>query len=201
MTTSRTRAMTLLAVAFVVGVVVGGGALSMAVRAGKADWVWRSAGRPGGGRGGFGPQQRTPYGAYLDSTLRLGLDQVAKDSVTALYRAGMAQMDSINKGMWLKVDSAVQPFRAPLDSVRANTRAEIRSLIKADGQVRFDSLMKATDEQRRRRRDQGPGGGRGDGGGRGGPGSGPGSSSTGPGRGGSPGSGLPGGGGFDRGPF
>jgi hypothetical protein len=203
MITSRSRAMTLLAVAFVVGVVVGGGALSMAVRAGKANWVWqwgRSNGRPG-----FGGQ-REDFATRIAHQLKLSDAQ--KDSIASIYKRAAADMDSINKAslkesrpMWLKIDSLVQPFRASVDSSRAKMRADVRALLEPPKQQSFDSLMKSIDDARRKWREgQGGPGPSGNGGGRGGPGPGPGSGSMGPGRGGSPGSGQPGGGAFD-GPF
>lgn len=207
MTTSRNRAMTLLTVAFVVGVVVGGGALGMAVRAGKADWVWRNS-RPSGGRNASASQPRTTYGVYLDSVLGLKLTPAAKDSITAIYRHGVARMDSVNRAssannqeMWLKVDSVLQPYRAPVEASRSQTRSEIRVLLSAPQQERYDSLIKATDEMRQRRRQQGPGAGRGDGRGDGGNRGGSGNSPSGGEHGGPGGPGQPAGGGLDRGPM
>jgi len=200
MPTSRTRAMTLLILAFVVGAIVGGGALGMALRAGKADWVFRlgrSTGRPGTG-------QREDFATRLSRQLKLTAPQ--KDSVMVIYRHALADMDSINKAsfetshpLWLKIDSLVQPFRASVDSSRNRMRADIRAILVGPQQQAFDSLVIATDEARRRRRDfQGAGGPgpRGDGSGRGGSGDGPsGRGRTGPGGPGQPG------GGVDRGPF
>lgn len=197
MTGSRTRAMTLLVVAFVAGAAIGGGTLAMLVRAGKAEWFWRMA-RPAPGRQGPG-RSRPQYGVVLDSTLKLGLDQPTKDTISAIWRRGVARIDSIwgnNHEMWAKVDSVLQPYRAPVEASRTQTRNEIRALLSAPQQVRYDSLVKAADEMRRRRREQGPGSGSGSRGGpgdRGGPG--------GPGNHGPEGSGQRGGGGFDRGPF
>lgn len=192
MTTSRTRAMTLLAAAFVVGAVVGGGALGMAVRAGKANWVWQL------GRSGNRPGQREDFATRIARQLKLAPTQ--KDSIANIYKRALADMDSINQAsfktsrpMWLKIDSLVQPFRASVDSSRNKMRADIRAVLVGAQQQSFDSLVKATDDARRKWREaqQGDGSGRG---GRGGPGLGP----TG-GRGGPGGSGQPGG--LDRGPF
>ena len=201
MTTSRTRAMTLLIIAFVVGAIVGGGALGMALRAGKADWVFhlgRTNVRPVNG-------QREDFAARLSRELKLTPSQ--KDSVTAIYRRALADMDSINQAsfktsrpMWLKIDTLVQPFRASVDSSRTKMRTDVRAVLTATQQHAFDSLMTAIDEARRKWREaQGTGGPglRGNGGGqRGGPGGGPGGIR----RGGPAGPGQPGGG-VDRGPF
>src|SRR5512140_97371 len=118
-TTSRTRAMTLLVIAFVVGAIVGGGVLGMALRAGKADWVFR-LGRPNG-RPGNG--QREDFATRISRELKLTPSQ--KESVTAIYRRALADMDSLNQAsfktsrpMWLKIDPLVQPFRASVDSSR-----------------------------------------------------------------------------------
>ncbi len=207
MTTSRNRAMTLLIVAFIVGALVGGGVLGMAVRGGKADWVWQGAHQPTDRQATTQPQ-RPAYGVYLDSVLGLKLTPAAKDSVTAIYRRGVARMDSINRAssannqeMWLKVDSVLQPYRAPVEAIRIQTRAAMRGLLRADQQTRFDSLMKANDEMRQRRRQQGPGAGRGDGRSDGGNRGGAGSSPSGAGHGGPGGPGQPAGGGLDRGPI
>ena len=201
MTTSRTRAMTLLILVFVVGAIVGGGALGMALRAGKADWVFR-LGRPNG-RPGTG--QREDFAAQISRQLKLTSTQ--KDSVTTIYRRALADVDSINqtsfktsRPMWLKIDTLVQPFRASVDSSRTKMRTDIRAVLTASQQQSFDSLVTAIDEARRKWREARSGGGpgpRGNGGGeRGGPGAGPGGNR----RGGPGGPGQPGGG-VDRGPF
>jgi hypothetical protein len=185
--------MTLLAAAFIVGVVVGGGALGMAVRSGKADWVWRL------GRGNARPG-REDFATRLSRQLKLAPAQ--KDSIAAIYKRATVEMDSImtasfqtSRPMRLKIDTLMQPFRASVDSSRTKMRADIRAVLAAPQQQSFDSMMKAVDDARRKQREAwgagGPGGQRG--------GNGPGAGS-GAGRGGPGGAGQPGGG-LDRGPF
>jgi hypothetical protein len=163
-TGSRGRAMTLLGASFLVGIALGVVGLVLTTRAGKADWIWhigRSQNRPGSG------QQREPYGDFLNRTLKLGLDQATRDSISSIRRRGLAQMDSITqasrantRGLWLQIDSMLQPVRVAVDSTRAKNRADIRSVLAPAQQAAFDSLTKSMDEQRRRMRDQGRGGGR-----------------------------------------
>jgi hypothetical protein len=162
--------MTLLGVAFVVGLALGVAGLVVTTRAGKADWVWhigRGPNRPGG--------QREPYGEQLNRTLQLKLDQTTRDTITFLYRRGVSEMDSIFKAQWdssrslrAKMDTLLVPFRAAVDSIRNDTRRSIRDMLPVPIQARYDSMVKAQDEARRRRRDFGPGGSGGQGG-RGGP--------------------------------
>ena len=191
--------MTLLVIAFVVGAIVGAGGLGMAMRAGKADWVFhlgRATARPG-------VAPREDFAARVVRELQLVSPQ--KDSVTAIYRRALVAMDSINKAsqrtsrpMWLKIDTLVQPFRASVDSSRNKMRQDIMATLTQPQQQVFDSLMKAIDEARRKRREaQGIGGP-----GQRGSGSGPGGGPDGTRRGGPPGGpGQPAGGGFDRGPY
>ncbi|MEI2718774.1 MAG: hypothetical protein V9E87_01325 [Gemmatimonadales bacterium] len=62
MTTSRTRAVTLLITALVVGIIVGGTALTMAVREGKADFVFRGLRGPGRTRVRWSRRWREAHG-------------------------------------------------------------------------------------------------------------------------------------------
>ncbi len=166
MTTSRTRAMVLLVAAFLVGVLVGGTALTSAIRAGKAGFVFR------GGRGMMGG----PW-AGGDWTRRFGLEGSARDTVLAIRRRGEVAMDSIvHARIGLQMDSLWESVRAEIEARRGQTRSEIRALLSPTQQLRYDSMTKAADENRRRMREQG---------GRGGPG-GPGGSAGPAGRGGQP---------------
>lgn len=160
MTTSHNRAVALLVTAFVVGVLVGGVALTMAFRAGKADFVFR------GGRG-------MAWGG-ADWTKKLDLAGSTRDTVLAIRRRGEHALDSIVRSkIGPQMDSLWESVRTEIESRRGQTRSEIRALLSPTQQQRYDSMTKAADENRRRMRAQG---------GRGGPGGPAGSA----GRGGSP---------------
>ncbi len=161
MTTSRSRAMTLLLAAFAVGLVVGAGGLTMLVKANKADWLMRmgrSGPRQGAGSG---------YGGVLDRRLHWGLDATRKDSISAVARRGMAALDTIQQPLWPAIDSIWQRVAPAVDARRKQTRDEIRALLTPAQQQQYDSLNQADDAQRRKIHEQGGRGGRG---GRGGPG-------------------------------
>jgi hypothetical protein len=177
-TTSRTRAMVLLIVMFAVGLAAGIGGTAIAVRSGKAMWIWHTS----------RPPAREAYGAMLDRRLKLNLDPVVRDSINAVSRRGTQELgqiwqDTTYRPLRAKTDSILMPLRAAVDSIRKQTQLKVRSLLSPAQRERFDSMIR-TDSIARR---QGFGG-RGNGGGpRGGPGD-PGQ------RGGSRGSGQPAGG-------
>ncbi|MDX2262163.1 MAG: hypothetical protein SFU84_10760 [Gemmatimonadales bacterium] len=144
MTTSRTRALVLLVVAFTVGTIVGGVALTGAVRAGKADFVIR---------GGRGPGSGGPGRGY-DWVRRLELADSVRDSVMAVARTGECALDSIVRTrIGAQMDSLWESVRTDIETRRAQTRSETRALLSPPQQVRYDSMTKAADENRRRMRE------------------------------------------------
>lgn len=147
MIASRSRAMTLLGLAFVLGLIVGGGVVVQAVRSGNAGWAWRghSGGRPGAGS----------YGASLDRKLHLNLEPAKRDSITAIACRGLAAMDSLRTPLRQPMDSLFQTIRPVVELRRAQARTEIRSLLTPPQRERYDSMNRADDEQRKKMRDQG----------------------------------------------
>ena len=151
MIASRTRAMTLLGLAFLLGLIVGGGVMIEAARGGRASWVWRGR---FGGRSGIGN-----YGASLDRKLRLNLEPAKRDSITAISCRGVAAMDSIRRPLRRPVDSLFQTIRQAVELHREQIRTEIRALLTVPQRQRYDSMNQADDAQRTRMREQGGGGG------------------------------------------
>ncbi len=156
---SRPRAMGLLATAFVLGLVVGGAGLAMAARRGHATWIWRNHG---------GPRPPAGYATRLSHTLHVDLVPATRDSINAAWCRGEVAMDSIRQPTRPSIDSLFQTIRPRVDSVyqsikpavetrRAQTRTEIRALLPAIGQLRYDSLNRAEDDQRTRPAAQGAG--------------------------------------------
>jgi hypothetical protein len=141
--------MTLLGLAFALGLVVGGASLAMAARSGKAPWVSRASRATG--RGG--------YGASLDRKLKLNLDPARRDSITTIACRGMAVMDSLRQQLRPSMDSLFQQIRPAIETRRQQTRTEVRMLLTPAERVRYDSMNRADDDQRRKMRDQGPSGG------------------------------------------
>ena len=155
MIASRSRAMTLLGLAFLLGIIVGGGVIVQAVRSGNASWIWRGRG-PGRSNGGFLAVDR----------LHLKLDQPKRDSIMAISCRGMAaidtilqsirgERDSLNQRIRPKLDSLFQTIRPAIETRRRQTRTEIRALLTPPQQERYDSLNRGDDEQRKKARDQG----------------------------------------------
>jgi len=154
--------MTLLGLAFLLGIVVGGGVIVQAVRSGSASWIWRGGrapGRPGS----------ASYGLTLDRRLHLNLDASKRDSVTAISCRGMAAIDtvlqsihgardSLNQRIRPKLGSLFQTIRPAIETRREQTRNEIRALLSAPQQQRYDSMNHADDEQRKKARESGGGG-------------------------------------------
>ena len=148
--------MSLLGLAFLLGMIVGGGVIVEAVRGGKASWVLREhgLGRSGG------------YGVSLERKLHLNLDLTKRDSITAISCRGMAaidtalqsihaQRDSLNQKIRPKLDSLFQAIRPIIETRREQTRTEIRLLLTPPQQQRYDSMNRADDEQRKKMREQG----------------------------------------------
>jgi len=149
----------MLGLAFLLGLIVGGGVMIQAVRSGNAGWIWRG-GRPTGRFGAGG------YGASLDRRLRLNLEPTKRDSITAISCRGMAAMDSIRMPLRQPMDSLSKRIRPAIDSLfqtirpavelrREQTRTEIRALLTSPQRERYDSMNRADDDQRKKVRDQG----------------------------------------------
>ena len=147
--------MALLGLAFVLGIVVGGGVIVQAVRSGNAGWISRGRG-PGRFNGGFLAIDR----------LHLKLDQTKRDSILAISCRGMAaidtilqsiqgERDSLNQRIRPKLDSLFQTIRPAIETRRGQTRTEIRALLTLPQQERYDSMNRVGDEQRKKTRDQG----------------------------------------------
>ena len=126
--------MTLLGLAFLLGLIAGGGVIVQAVRSGNASWVWRgrTPGRPGG---------NGSYGQSLERRLHLNLDQSKRDSITAIACRGMAAMDTIRmplrQPMSTFSDSLFQTIRPAVETRREQTRTEIRALLTQVQQQRY----------------------------------------------------------------
>jgi len=146
--------MTLLAIAFALGLVVGGASLAMAARSGKASWILR-------GHGAGPSRQAASYGARLQRVLKVPLDSVQRDSITAVWCRGRAAVDSIQQQIRQPMESLFEQIRPSIETRRQQTRTEIRALLSGAARDRYDSLNRAEDDQRRKARDQGgppPGG-------------------------------------------
>ncbi|MGH7582635.1 MAG: hypothetical protein ACREL5_05370 [Gemmatimonadales bacterium] len=143
MTASRTRAMTVLAIAFALGLIVGGASLAMAARSGRANWLWR------------GRRPQATYGARLQRVLKLEFEPTQRDSITAVWCRGRAAIDSIQQQLRPPVESLFEQVRPAIETRRQQTRTEIRALLTAPQRDRYDSLNRALDDQRRKMRDQG----------------------------------------------
>jgi hypothetical protein len=170
-TTSRTRAMGLLAVAFAFGLIVGGASIAMAARGGKATWIWR------GGRGPSRGNNNVDWGTRLDQRLHLGLAPATRDSVSAIWKRGMTVLDSIQQpiapaldSIRRQVDSVWQRVAPAVKERRDQTRQEIEALLSPLQKEKYDSMNTADDAQRKEIHDQGARGGPPGMGSRGGPG-------------------------------
>jgi hypothetical protein len=148
--------MTMLTLAFVLGLIVGGGVVIQAARSGSVTWLWR--GRVPGRSNGV-------YGATL-GPLKLNLPQSKRDSITAIVCRGMAAIDSllqptiqprdsIERRIRPAIDSLFQEVRPAIDRRREQTRAEIGALLTPAQRVRYDSMNHANDDRRKKLRDQG----------------------------------------------
>jgi len=137
MITSRTRAVVLLGAAFALGLAAGGAGMAMATRTGTVEIDRRG----NGGRGAGWMRE-------------LQLSDTQRDSVDSLYRQGYKGMDSIVRRIRPQTDSLFATIRPELDARRALTRDEVRKLLTAPQLERYDSMVRASDEQRRRSWDQ-----------------------------------------------
>jgi hypothetical protein len=149
---TRARAMTLLGTAFTLGLVVGAVALGMLARGGRAGWLWYGKARQPVSAG---------YGATLARRLHADLDIGKRDSISVLWCHSEAAMDSIRQPIRgpsdslfavirPRVDSLYQSIRPAVETRRAETRTEIRALLTAPQQQRYDSLNRAEDDQRKK---------------------------------------------------
>lgn len=146
MTTSRTRAMVLLGAAFALGLVAGGAGMAVAARSGKVEI-----------------ERRAPQGRGPGWMRELKLSDEQRDTITAIYRRDEAGIDSIMRSIRPQTDSLFDLIRPDVDARRAETRREVRALLTPPQQERYDSMVQAYDEQRRKMREQsrsGPGGSR-----------------------------------------
>jgi len=154
--TSRTRAVALLFVAFAAGTVVGVAGLTTAFRSGKADFVWRGMG--GGGRGPNSGGPGGSPGAWVAKELDVSAEH--RDSIIAIYKRGSAAVDSIVRtGIRAPMDSLWESIRPAVEARRLQTRADVRALLTSQQQVRYDSMTQASDENRKKMRDQSSRGG------------------------------------------
>jgi hypothetical protein len=155
---SRTRAMITLGLAFLLGLIAGGGVVVQAVRSGNAGWIWRGRSNARSGT--------SSYGASLDRRLHLNLGAVERDSITAISCRSMAAMDSLRAPLRQPMDSLSKQIRPAVDSLfqtirpavelrREQARTEIRALLTSPQRERYDSMNRADDEQRKKVRDQG----------------------------------------------
>jgi hypothetical protein len=142
--------MGLLVTVFVLGLIVGVAGLALAARRGHATWIWRNHG---------GPRPPAGYATRLGHTLHVDLVPAKRDSINAAWCRGEVAMDSIRQPIRPSIDSLFQTIRPRIDSLyqpikpaietrRGQTRNEIRALLPAIGQQRYDSLNRADDAQR-----------------------------------------------------
>lgn len=134
MTTSRTRAVALLGVVFLLGAAVGALFLKTGDR--------RAEGR--GGPGGRGP----------DWMRELDLDATQMDSVRAIYSRGECAMDSVRVQLKAPMDSLFELIRPEVEARRTVMRQEVRALLSPTQQERYDSMVQHSDSVRRRMREQ-----------------------------------------------
>jgi hypothetical protein len=145
MITSRTRAFTLLAAAFVLGGVAGGIAMRSLGATGERD-----RDRPE-------CDVRHPRVCRWASELQLTTEQ--QEGMLQVYRDAEARMDSIYRPIHAPVDSIYQTVKPRVDSLRVSIREMIRPLLTPVQREKYDSVNAAYDENRRRDRERSPNGG------------------------------------------
>ena len=159
MTTSRTRAVTLLITALVVGVIIGGTALTVAVREGKADFVFRGLRGPGG-RGFGGRDGGGKHTEWLARELNITVDAAVADSINAIYCRRVVGIDSVLASYQERnrptMDSLYEGIRPEIEARRDQSRSGIRALLSPDQRVRYDSMIAVDDSSRRAMRTSGP---------------------------------------------
>lgn len=142
-TASTSRAVLLLVVAFVLGLVVGGSVI------GLTD----NDDRRGGTRGNC--EVRNQRVCMWADALQLTKDQ--QEQLVAVYRQGEVAVDSIQRPIRPPVDSIYQTIRPAIDSQRMLLRDQVRTLLTTEQREKYDSTTTAWDEQRRQNRDRQPG--------------------------------------------
>jgi len=159
LTTSRTRAVTLLITALVVGIIVGGTALTIAVREGKADFVFRGLRGPGG-RGFGGRDGGGKHTDWLARELNITVGAAAADSINAIYCRRVVGIDSVLASYQERnrplMDSLYEGIRPEIEARRDQSRSGIRALLTPDQRVRYDSMIAVDDSSRRAMRSSGP---------------------------------------------
>lgn len=148
----RNRAVALLLAAFSLGLLLGGVSLVLATKAGKAEFVW-----DGGRRGGPGHPGGMSGGRAARLQRQIGFSATTKDSIDAIYQRGSVVIDSIGAKIRPQVDSLFEIIRPAVEARRQQSRTEIRALLTAPQRERYDSIVRADDENRRRMREQGRG--------------------------------------------
>ena len=146
----RNRAVALLLASFSLGLLLGGVSLVLATKAGKADFVWH-----GGRRGGPGGSGGMSGGRAAWLQRELDLDAATRDSLDVLYRRGAVVMDSIGARIRPEIDSLFEIIRPDVDARRQQTRTEIRALLTPSQRERYDSIVRADDDNRRHMREKG----------------------------------------------
>lgn len=139
MTTSRTRAMVLLGVAFGLGLFAGGAGMAVAARSGKVEIDRRGTYTRGNGPGWM---------------RELDLSETQRDSIMGIYRRDGQGVDSLMRRIRPQTDSLFDLIRPEVDARRAETRREVRLLLTPIQQERYDSMVQAYDLERQKMRDQ-----------------------------------------------
>jgi hypothetical protein len=139
MTTSRTRAMVLLGLAFGLGLFAGGAGMAVAARSGKVEIDRRDTNGRGGGPGWM---------------RELGLTEPQRDSIMGIYRRDGQGVDSLMRRIRPQTDSLYDLIRPEVDARRAETRRVVRSLLTPIQQERYDSMVQAYDAERQKMREQ-----------------------------------------------
>lgn len=138
MTTSRTRAMALLGLAFGLGLVAGGAGMAVAARSGKVELTKHVA------------TTRGPWGWMRE----LDLSETQRDTIMGIYRRDGGAVDSLMRRIRPQTDSLFDLIRPEVDARRAETRRQVRLLLTPIQQERYDSMVQAYDAERQRMRDQ-----------------------------------------------
>ena len=142
-TTSTTRAVVLLAVAFVLGLVVGGAAMRYTDGGGK---------RPGD-RGDCAV--RHPRVCKWAEELQLTKDQ--QEQLLAVYREGEVRMDSLQRTIRPDIEAIYRTIHPQVDSQRQELRARVRPLLTLEQREKYDSPLASWDRDRRQNPARQPG--------------------------------------------
>ncbi len=142
-TTSTSRALLLLAVAFVLGLVVGGSVMGLS----------RDDDRRRGNRGNC--EVRSQRVCMWTEVLDLSAEQ--QEQLVGVYKQGEVAVDSIQRNIRPPIDSIYQTIRPAIDSQRMQLREEVKSILTPEQREKYDSTTTAWDEQRRQNRDRSSG--------------------------------------------